>query len=170
MTCQRGVALLEVLITSLLFGVVLLGIAGLQISQLRHIRLADQHSRAALAVAALAARVQANPIALRDGDYRLACTALPPPASDCRDAHCTAAQLAAWDLAGAISALRADRDDGAALDIAGVEPLPLAHWSLQCDGDCALGTLTLRLCWASAEIDGSGCQPGPGRICTEARL
>lgn len=167
MNRQRGLSLLEVLVAMLLFSVGLLGVVSLQVSQLRQVRLADQHSRAALAVSALAARMQVNPAGAQGGAYALACTATAPAAAhDCRLGPCAPPQLAAWELAGAITALQpAAIDPTSALDAADVEPLPQAYWAIDCIDDCARARHRITLCWATATDAAPGCDRAPGRAC-----
>ena len=170
MSRQHGFSLLETLVATLLLGIGLLGLAGLQSSQSRLIQLADQHSRAALAVQALAARMRVNPAGLRGNAYHLACGVTPPAATDCRASSCSPAELAAWDVASSLASLRGD-DDGVPvaprpLDAPSVEPLPGVHLTIACSADCASSLHRVTLCWRTepgAQV--TDCQPAPGTAC-----
>ncbi|MGN6701862.1 MAG: type IV pilus modification protein PilV [Burkholderiaceae bacterium] len=102
---QRGVTMLEVLITILIFSFGLLAIAGLQLSALRYQKGAWARSSAAMMASDIAERMRGNLKGAQDGAYSLsgsytALLASPPAASGCnpRISICTAAQIAQNDI------------------------------------------------------------------------
>ena len=92
---QRGVGLIEVLITVLVLSLGLLGMAALQITSLRTNGLAYVNSQAALLGYDIYDRARANP----GGNYAIA-MGVTPPAQDCRgpNQNCSTNQMAQYDL------------------------------------------------------------------------
>lgn len=95
---QRGLAMLEVLISMLLIALWLASSAGLQAAMIRLQKGADLRSRSVSLATDLGERMQANPVAARAGLYALATLPAPAAAVDCSAQACTPEQLAAWDL------------------------------------------------------------------------
>jgi type IV pilus assembly protein PilV len=98
--CQ-GFTLLEALITVVVLGIGLLGIAGLQFVSLHFSDSAHQQSMATMLAADLAERMRANPLGVEAGDYDKPDEFDSPsdePSEDCMSAECTPAQLASRDI------------------------------------------------------------------------
>lgn len=93
---EEGFSLLESLITVVVFGIGLLGIAWLQFFSLHFTDSAHRQSLATILAADLAERMRANPVALENGDYDQPDVASEP--SDCTSSECTPAQLASRDV------------------------------------------------------------------------
>ncbi|PKM21168.1 MAG: type IV pilus modification protein PilV [Gammaproteobacteria bacterium HGW-Gammaproteobacteria-15] len=66
---QRGVSLLEVLVSVLVLGIGLLGVAALQTSSMRHTNSSLEKTMAVILTDTLAELLRANPQAARLGDY-----------------------------------------------------------------------------------------------------
>lgn len=66
---SRGFTLIEVLITTLVVGIGLLGLAGLQTASLRSTQSAEQFTEAARLAAEMADRMRANPQGVNAGHY-----------------------------------------------------------------------------------------------------
>ena len=97
MTSARGFTLVEVLITVFVMGVGLLALAGLQIIAKKTAFDANQRTLAGQATQDIVARMRANASVVNN--YVVAdAIALSSPGKDCRQASCTPAELAAWDL------------------------------------------------------------------------
>lgn len=97
MTSARGFTLVEVLITVFVMGVGLLALAGLQIIAKKTAFDANQRTLAGQATQDIVARMRANASVVNN--YVVAdAIALSSPGKDCRQANCTPAELAAWDL------------------------------------------------------------------------
>jgi len=93
---ERGFSLLEILITVLVFGVGLLGIASMQFVSMHFSTSAYQQSLATILASDLVERIQANPVASENGDYDKPDVSSEPTA--CLSNDCTPAQLAARDV------------------------------------------------------------------------
>ena len=94
---QRGFTLLEVLITVVIFSVGLLGIAGLQMTGMKHTHNSHLRSVATTQAIDMADRMRANMEGVQGGEYVKAfnCTT---SSVDCASSPCTAAQLAEYDM------------------------------------------------------------------------
>ncbi|MDR6983251.1 type IV pilus assembly protein PilV [Rheinheimera pacifica] len=68
-TKQRGVSLLEVLVSVLVLGIGLLGVAALQTSSMRHTNSSLEKTMAVILTDTLSELLRANPQAARLGDY-----------------------------------------------------------------------------------------------------
>lgn len=66
---QRGVSLLEVMISVLILGTGLLGVAALQTSSMRHTNSSLERTMAVILTDTLAELLRANPVAARQGNY-----------------------------------------------------------------------------------------------------
>lgn len=138
---QRGVTLIEVLITVLVMAIGLLGMAALQLNGLNTNHDAYYRSQATLFAADLADRMRANLDAARDGHYAGA-TPGSDPGFDCQttfpaDNRCTGEQLAQADLYNWLQRLQ-DPTDG----------LPVATATVACAAPCGTGyPYTITLAW-----------------------
>ena len=94
LTC-RGYSLVELLVAILIVAVGALGVAGLQLASARNARTALETTLATMLAEDLADRIQAN----EGGTYTTGPGAPPPAFVDCLTRDCTAAELAAFDLA-----------------------------------------------------------------------
>lgn len=68
---QRGVSLLEVMISVLILSVGLLGVAGLQTSSMRHTNSTLERTMAVVLTDTLSELLRANPIAAKQGGYTI---------------------------------------------------------------------------------------------------
>lgn len=91
----RGASLIEVLVAMLVFATGVLGLVGLQIGSAQNNRAALERSLATLLASDLMERVRANPAAT----YPNIGEGAPGALTDCMANSCTAAQLAAFDVA-----------------------------------------------------------------------
>lgn len=136
---QRGITLIEVLITVLVMAIGLLGMASLQLNGLNTNHDAYYRSQATLFVSDLADRMRANLDAARSGQY--VASDAENPGFDCEtsfpaDNQCTAEELAQADLFHWYERLR----DGA-------DGLPVAQATVSCPAPCGTGspyTITVR--------------------------
>ena len=157
---QMGVSLIEVLIAMSVMAFGMLGIAGLQTSAISGMHSADQYSQASLLAQSMLERMQANPSAVANGDYRLAVgTTSGRPASDCRQQPCTSREMAAWDLADWYSMIK-----GQSLNQTGtVASLPSGQASITCeDALCRDDSVwIIAIYWDARHngASGTGCDP-----------
>ena len=109
---SRGMTLIEVLISIVIFAIGLLGIAALQVAGLRYTKGSQTRAVAALQAENMADRMRANKIGVDDGNY------LNPgvEAVNCENSVCSTAELAAFDwnrwLSETRQALGVRRADG----------------------------------------------------------
>ena len=138
---QRGITLIEVLITAFVMAVGLLGMAALQLNGLNTNHDAYYRSQATLFATDLADRMRANLDAARDGAYA-ADEAPDDPGYDCETSFpvadsCSGTQLAASDLYQWYDRL-GDTATG----------LPSAQATVTCPAPCDTGTpYTINLAW-----------------------
>ncbi len=96
---QRGVTLIEVLVTVIVLAIGLLGIAGLQLNSLRFTYSAYQNSQATIMTNDVLDRMRANRPAAETGAYNIALGSTPGTASCVgTGANCTFATMASADL------------------------------------------------------------------------
>lgn len=138
---QRGVTLIEVLITAFVMAIGLLGMAALQLNGLNTNHDAYYRSQATLFATDLADRMRANLDAARNGDYEA--SAKPDdPGYDCQTSFptatsCTGAELATADLYSWYDRLTTTATG-----------LPLAQATVACPAPCGTGTpYTITLSW-----------------------
>lgn len=93
---EKGFTLVEALVTVVVFGIGLLGVAWLQFFSIHFSTSAHQQSLATFLAADLVERMQANPVAAQNGDYDNPTVSSEP--ADCVSAACTPAQLASRDV------------------------------------------------------------------------
>ncbi len=96
---QRGIGLIEVLVTLVVVTLALLGIAGLQLQGLRSNQAAHWHIQATAMAYDLVERMRANRSVAAQGGYKITRNAKLPVPADCRKIRCSAQQLATQDLA-----------------------------------------------------------------------
>ena len=98
---QRGFTMLEVLITTVIFAIGVLGVGGLQLYAIKNTHSSNERVQAALHAYSIADSMRANPDAARDGHYIITEEfVFPNPLPDCVgiDKNCTPEDLAAFDL------------------------------------------------------------------------
>lgn len=96
---QRGVTLIEVLVTVIVLAIGLLGLAGLQMNSLRFTYSAYQNSQATIMTNDILDRMRANRMAAESGNYDIAIGTMPGAVS-CTGAgaNCSITNMAAADL------------------------------------------------------------------------
>jgi type IV pilus assembly protein PilV len=92
---QQGFSLIEILITSVIVSISVLGLVSLQLSELRNTRNALISSQASILLTDISERIRANPTQVASYDLAHAATL---QAVNCKTKDCTPAQLAAYDL------------------------------------------------------------------------
>ncbi len=102
--------MIELLVALVIMGVGVLGLTGLGMLSLQQGRTAWARADAVRLAQDMMERVRANPAGLEQGAYVLAGS--PPSAPDCRAIQCSAAQMAAFDLAAWACSLGADNAAG----------------------------------------------------------
>lgn len=110
-----GFTLIEVLVTTLVVGLGLLGLAGLQTASLRNTQVAEQRTEAARLAAEIADRMRVNGQGVAVGNYDNNASTT---TGDCVTKLCTPAQSADDDMAQWRTALRARLPGGN--DVAGI--------------------------------------------------
>lgn len=96
---QRGISLLEVLITLVIVAIALLGTAGLQVFAMRVNQSGQFRTQAVFLASDIAERMEANRAAAVAANYVQALTNVPGVAATlCDSTTCSATQLAAWDV------------------------------------------------------------------------
>ena len=101
--------MLELLVALLVTSVGVLGVAGLTTLNAQHRRSAAAHAEAVRLAEDVIERIRANPAGLQAGSYAASGDAV--TASDCHAGQCTAAEVAAFDLAQWRCALGASTTD-----------------------------------------------------------
>jgi type IV pilus assembly protein PilV len=97
---QRGVSLIEILVTLMIVALAMLGAVGLQAHALRLNQGGQFRSQAVFLAGDLAERIEANKAAAVAGSYEVADTSAAPPSSTaCTAGACSEDQLADYDLA-----------------------------------------------------------------------
>lgn len=96
---QSGFSLLEVLIAVLILSIGLMGLASMQVANLKTVYNSSQKQQATLLLNDLAARIRNNFIGAKAGAYVASLTSCNTnPTNTCRTASCTPSELAALDL------------------------------------------------------------------------
>lgn len=96
---QRGISMIEVLVTLMFISFALLGTAGLQAYAMRVAQGGQFRTQAVFLVADLAERMEANKAGAISGAYVLATSGTPVPLSaTCTTRACSSADLATYDL------------------------------------------------------------------------
>lgn len=107
----EGFTLIEVLVTTLVVGLGLLGLAGLQTASLRNTQTAEQRTEAARLAAEMADRMRANMPGVTAGNYHLNSSTSTVGCFD--NSGCTPAEIANDDMAQWRTALRTRLPGGA---------------------------------------------------------
>ncbi len=97
---QRGISMIEILVTLLIISLAMLGAVGLQMQALKLNQGGQFRSQAVFLAGDLVERLEANKDSAIAGDYNIA-TALSTPANftkDCKGNMCTSTELARFDL------------------------------------------------------------------------
>ncbi len=95
---SRGFTLLEILIAIVIFSIGLLGIAGLQVSGMRHTQGSQLRATAVSQAEAMADRMRGNPAGLVDGLYNVAGAMPTTYLKNCLKESCNRQELARFDL------------------------------------------------------------------------
>lgn len=159
---QRGFTLVEVLVTLVIFGFGMLGVAGLQMVSLANMDSAQFRSVASLKANEMAERIRANGGAAYDG--------VPGADNKCRTAHyasrnetpsnCTPAQMAADDVWDWNTELADRLPSGSGLVCIDSTPDDGVPGAAACDGTGS--ALAVKVWWTEASKNGS--EPAPKRI------
>lgn len=99
---SRGVSLLEVLVSVLLAAIGLLALAGANVSAVRYSKMSQYRSTATMLAQDIGERIRANKLGLGSYTYTTSWASQSGAIADdtsCETANCTAATLAAYDLA-----------------------------------------------------------------------
>lgn len=100
---QRGISLIEVLVTVVILAFGLLGLAGLQMTGVRNNHTAYQRTQASSLTYEIMDRIRANPTGAGANNYLINVSSSLPaspsaPSKNCYDSTCTPAELASADL------------------------------------------------------------------------
>lgn len=95
---QRGVTLMESLISILILAVAVLGMLGVQLRTLAETQTGVRRSQAVRLIEDFAERIKSNPLAYTNLPSYVSGWSATPSGADCMSAACTPAQLAAWDV------------------------------------------------------------------------
>lgn len=97
---QRGITLVESLVSLVILALGVLGLIGFQLQTLKDTKDSVGRSRAIVSIQDIAERIRINPSAttLIPNPYNVGFGPAPGAAQDCTVAACTVQQLAAWDL------------------------------------------------------------------------
>ena len=98
MKVTRGFTLIEIMITVLILGIGLLGLAGLQTKGLQYDHVAFMRSQAAIQADDIVDRMRANIIEAQASTYDVAFNSSPGSAADCAATACDGATMGAYDL------------------------------------------------------------------------
>ncbi|GAB2577078.1 type IV pilus modification protein PilV [Dyella jejuensis] len=156
---QRGVTLIEVLVAMLVFGIGLLGVAGLLLLSARANHAAYLRTQVTFLAQGMADRMQANPVGVWNGDYN---GVYPDTAAQDCAAGCTPHQLALHDRGRWSSQLATFLPPDAKADIAcdshGLAYVPSAEQRLlrpPFGGNCAM-TIT----WTEQGVGAGASEAG----------
>lgn len=95
---QRGIAMIEVLVSMLIIAMWLLASAGMQVGMFKLQKSADYRLKAIALATELGERMEANGVEAQAGSYALAAGATVTAPSDCAQVACSKADLAKYDL------------------------------------------------------------------------
>ena len=95
---QRGIAMIEVLVSMLIIAMWLLASAGMQVGMFKLQKSADYRLKAIALATELGERMEANSGEAKAGSYALAAGATVTAPSDCAQVACSKADLAKYDL------------------------------------------------------------------------
>lgn len=146
---QRGTTLIEVLISLLILSIGLLGMTGLQTVSLRNTQSAYFRTQASISSNDIVERIRANLQGVEAGNYDANAGSVTAACNTI--AGCTAAQLAANDIAEWKVALAADLPSGVGTVCADSTPEDGTPTTPACDG---LGVLYAAKIWWDEDRDG----------------
>lgn len=95
---QRGITLLESLVSILILAVAVLGMLGVQLRTLAETQTGVRRSQAVRLIEDFSERFKSNPLAFDNLAGYVSGWGAMPAGTDCVTAACTPAQLAAWDV------------------------------------------------------------------------
>lgn len=158
---QRGLSLIEVLISLVIIAIGLLGIAGLQTTAVQANYIAYQYSMAARLAENLAENMRSNRPGLLANAYALSLGSVPeePPANCAVDA-CGAEDMARWQLAVWYSMLATPEGGYETTEASLVDALPGASASVTCVDPCddrSLRVITVLWDATRSGATGTGC-------------
>ena len=149
-TNQRGVSLIEVLVSVLILSIGILGMISLQATSLKVSHQSHYQTEAMHLLNSISDRIRANPEAAEDGSFTLALTTRATNiAKDCSTNDCNATELAAYDLSqwrnGTINS-----------------SLPVAGVRIAADDASAPTSYNITIMWDPAREGVTGTQCGGG--------
>jgi len=147
---QTGMTLIEILVSLLILSIGLLGMAGLQTVSLRNTQSAYQRTQAAILSTDIVERVRANLQGVEAGSYDNAAGELTAACNSA--AGCSAAQMAANDVAEWKQALAATLPEGEGTLCADATPDDGTPAAPACDG---VGDLFAVKIWWDSDRDGT---------------
>ena len=160
---QSGLSLIEVLISLVVIGIGLLGVAGLQTTAVQSNYLAYQYSMAARLAENLAEAMRSNRSGLLGNAYALELGSPPDaPPIDCSNASCAPEQLGLWQLADWYSMLATPEEGFETTQASLTDALPMAQASVTCADPCddrSLRVITVLWNATRRDIEGTGCDP-----------
>jgi type IV pilus assembly protein PilV len=131
---QRGISMIEVLVTMMIVALAMLGAVGLQAHAMRLNQGGQFRTHAVFLAGDLAERMEANKVAAVAGDYVVAqSTTAPAVSAACSTGTCTADQLAEFDLSQWQNAV--------------ASTLPQASWSVTQSTTGNPSTYTIVISW-----------------------
>lgn len=174
---QKGIGVIEVLIALVLVSFGVLGMAGLQLTGMKHSAGGFNRSKATLFAENLSARMRTNPEAVNDSAYApfdsgavggISCSTKPVPycqaSKDVDAAECTSTQMAAFDLYSVACGSWSSADkavDGVA------DSLPNGRLQVTCDDAPCLdnSSYTVLISWSeNTGQDGNEATSTPKRV------
>lgn len=160
---QVGLSLIEVLVSLVVIGIGLLGIAALQTTAVQSNYLAYQYSMAARLAENLAEAMRSNRTGLLENAYALEVGNVPAaPPVDCSDASCTPVQLGQWQLADWYSMLSTPEEGFETTQASLTDALPMAQAAVTCAAPCddrSLRIVTVLWDATRSGVTGTGCDP-----------
>lgn len=157
---QKGISLIEVLVTVLILAIGLLGVASLQSLSLKGGTQSFLNTRAQMVTSDLVDRMMANIDSAVNGDYA-ATPAASEPSPNCHTASCSGAQMAAHDLWQVSNRMTNEMllPQGAlsvTYDATNREYSIAVTWDAEVGGSASGGSYTVSTCTA-ADNANSGC-------------
>ncbi len=153
---QAGATLVEVLVSVVVLGLGLIGVAGLQTAALSANQLAAQYTNASTVAQNLAERMRGNRQGVISNHYNLAPGTPSAPPKNCALAGetCTAEELARWDLAVWYASLSSSSEIKH-VSAGPSHDLPSAKVSVACAAPCTEDSARLITVYWDAERSGA---------------